>query len=89
MTEEQFDEFKKDINEKGIDDVQCIAVIRNGVTNLDVIKELFNNDEINIEDVLTIKPEWANSYFKWIASTQSLYDPEEIRRKNNGKCKNH
>lgn len=81
MTEEQFDEFKKDINENGIDDVLCIAVIRNGVTNLDVIKELFNNDEINMKDVLTIKPEWANSYFKWIAATQPLYDQEEIRRK--------
>lgn len=81
MTEEQFDEFKKDINEKGIDDVLCIAVIRNGVTNLDVIKELFNNDEINIEDVLTIKPEWANSYFKWITTMPALFDPQEERRK--------
>ncbi len=81
MTEEQFDEFKKDINEKGIDDVLCIAVIRNGVTNLDVIKELFNNSEINIEDVLTIEPEWANSYFKWITAPPTFFDQEEERRK--------
>lgn len=81
MTEEQFDEFKKDINEKGIDDIQCIAVIRNGVTNLDVIKGLFNNDENNIEDFLTINPEWANSYFKWITTLPRLFDLEEERRK--------
>ena len=80
MTEEQFEEFKKDINENGIDDIQCIAVIKYGTTNLDVIKELFNNGEINIEDVLTINPEWALSFFKCI-ETPPLYDPEEIRRK--------
>lgn len=76
MTEEQFEEFKKDIDEKGIDDVLCIAVIRNGTTNLDVIKELFNNGEINIEDVLTINPEWALSYFKWITASP-LYDQKK------------
>ena len=81
MTEEQFDEFKKDINKNGIDDIQCIVVIRNGVTNLDIIKELFNNDENNIEDVLTVEPKWANSYFKWITTMPRLFDPEEERRK--------
>ena len=80
MTEEQFEVFKKDINENGIDDIQCIAVIKYGTTNLDVIKELFNNGEINIEDVLTIDPEWALSFFQWIESTQ-LFDPQEERRK--------
>ena len=80
MTKEQFEVFKKDINENGIDDIQCIAVIKYGTTNLDVIEELFNNGEINIEDVLTIKPEWALSFFKWIEPT-SFFDPQEERRK--------
>ena len=80
MTEEQFDEFKKDINENGIDDIQCIAVIKYGTTNLDVIKELFNNGENSIEDVMTIKPEWALSFFQWIEPTP-FFDPQEERRK--------
>jgi hypothetical protein len=84
MTEEQFDEFKKDINEKGIDDVLCIAVIRNGVTNLDVIKELFIDDEINIEDVLTVNAEWANSYFKWITAPP-IYSPRQLEKITNKK----
>ena len=80
MTEEQFEAFKKDINENGIDNIQCIAVIKYGTTNLDIIKELFNNGETNIEDVLTINPEWALSFFQWIEPTP-LFDPREERRK--------
>ena len=50
MTKEQLREFEKDLIKTGLENIQNIVLIKNGATNSDVIKEIFNITEEHFYD---------------------------------------
>lgn len=50
MTKEQLREFEKDLVKTGLENIQNIVLIKNGATNGDVIKEVFDITEEHFYD---------------------------------------
>ena len=50
MTKEQLREFEKDLVKTGLENVQNIVLIKNGATNGNIIKEVFNITEEHFYD---------------------------------------
>ena len=47
MTSEQLREVNKDLSDIGLENIQNIALIKNGATNGDVIKGLYSDTEVD------------------------------------------
>ena len=81
MTKEQLREFEKDLIKTGLENVQNIVLIKNGATNGNIIKEVFNITEEHfydedrmidvygldrIDDPSTFYADWWNAlYERW------------------------
>lgn len=79
MTKEQLREVEKDLVKTGLENIQNIVLIKNGATNGNIIKEVFNITEEHfydedrmvdvygldrIDDPSTFYADWWNALYK-------------------------
>ena len=76
MTSEQLMEVNKGIEECGLENVENVILIKNGVTNGDVIKAMFDIEEIDMSNTYGVhfpeEEDYSHYFFKewWNAPYQ-------------------